>query len=191
MNLLIEDIRRKQNNYVLVQRFFNRVIKIILQHGTLAVCVYRLGHGINNLPIAIKLIVLPLYFFINALTMFFTGVYINRKQAIGGGFVIHNFANIHIDAKQIGANLTINQGVYIGQTLFSKGKPVLGNNIFIGAGAKIIGPVTIGDNVVIAANSTVTKDVPERCLVAGVPGIIIARNLQDDYVDSVKAHDKE
>jgi serine O-acetyltransferase len=71
----------------------------------------------------------------------------------------------------------------IGQCVTIGGKsgwyevPIIGNNVEINAGARILGPVKVGDNVVIGANAVVTKDVPSNCVVAGVPAKIIARNI--------------
>lgn len=64
----------------------------------------------------------------------------------------------------------------IGYKNGSDGLPVIGNNVFIGAGSKILGPVVIGDNVTIGANAIVIKNVPANCTVAGVPARIVKRN---------------
>jgi serine O-acetyltransferase len=55
--------------------------------------------------------------------------------------------------------------------------PRIGNNVFIGVGAKILGPVTVGDGAVIGANAVVTHDVPSRCLAAGIPAKVIKTNI--------------
>lgn len=75
---------------------------------------------------------------------------------------------------KIGRNCTINQQVTIGQN--EKGHPVIGDNVFIGAGARIIGAVTIGDNVKIGANAVVVKDIPRNSTVVGVPGVVVRKN---------------
>jgi serine O-acetyltransferase len=93
---------------------------------------------------------------------------------IGPGlFIQHGFATI-ICAKSIGTNCWINQQVTIG---FSNASdcPVIGNNVSITAGAKVIGNVTIGDNSVVGANAVVVKDVPPSCTVVGVPAQIVRR----------------
>lgn len=72
---------------------------------------------------------------------------------------------------KIGTNVTLYPGVTIGQA--ASGVPVLGNNVFVGLGAKVFGGITIGDNVVIAPNAVVTKDFPSNAIVGGVPAKII------------------
>ena len=91
-----------------------------------------------------------------------------------GLFARTGFSSI-IGAEKIGENCWVNPGVAIGYRDDKGGLPVIGNNVYIGAGAKILGPITIGDNVVIGANAVVSKDVPSDCTVAGVPARIIKR----------------
>ena len=82
-----------------------------------------------------------------------------------GGVIVNN------DAK-IGKNCDIYPGVVVGQT--SKNNvPVIGDNCFIGLGSKIIGNIRIGDNVLIAPNAVVTKDIPDNAVVGGIPAKII------------------
>lgn len=93
---------------------------------------------------------------------------------IGPGlFIQHGFSTI-IAAQRIGANCWINQQVTIGY-IGSK-RPVIGDNVRIGAGAKVLGAVTIGNNVKIGANAVVLKDVPDDCTVVGIPARIVRRN---------------
>lgn len=93
---------------------------------------------------------------------------------IGAGlFIQHGFSTI-ITAKSIGENCWINQQVTIG---FVEGSdcPTIGNNVKITAGAKVLGGVTLGDNVIVGANAVVVKNVPADCTVVGVPASIIKR----------------
>jgi len=182
------DIQRKQNNYVMINRFFNRVVKIYLQHGTLAVAFYRLGEYGYAMNHPLAWLARLLHTVVRPVVVVFTGVDINPRLSIGPGFVIHNFSDVHVDAQSIGENLTLNQGVYIGSSWRRDGKPTLGNNVFVGAGAKILGNITVGDNVVIAANATVDKDVAANSLVAGVPGLVLKTNQDGDYVSNSQAH---
>lgn len=99
--------------------------------------------------------------------------------SIGGGlFIQHGFATI-ICAKSIGRHCHINQQVTIGY----KGAlaPVLGDNVTVTCGAKILGGVKVEDNVVIGANAVVVKDVPANTIVAGVPAYIIRKNGEKVY----------
>ena len=95
---------------------------------------------------------------------------------IGAGFFAHTGFGTIVGAEKIGENCWINPGVAIGYKDDKGGMPVIGNNVYIGAGAKILGPITIGNNVVIGANAVVTKDVPSNCTVAGAPARIIKRD---------------
>jgi serine O-acetyltransferase len=100
-------------------------------------------------------------------------------SSVGPGFFVeYGFVTL-IGAQRIGRNCWINPGVTIGyKTGLEKSLSIIGDNVYIGAGAKILGSVTIGDNVVIGANAVVTHDVPPNCMVAGVPARIIKRDGQ-------------
>ena len=82
-----------------------------------------------------------------------------------------------ISAKSIGSDCWINQQVTIGYT-FAHQPPVIGNGVRISAGAKVVGNITIGDNVIIAANAAVVKDVPANAVVGGVLAKIIGENIE-------------
>lgn len=98
-----------------------------------------------------------------------------RPTDVGPGFFIqHGFATT-IGANKIGSNFWVNQQVTIGNQ--HKGKrPTIGNNVKVYCGAKVLGDITIGDNVTIGANAVVVKDVPPNCTVVGVPAYIIKRD---------------
>jgi serine O-acetyltransferase len=189
--LIRSDIQRKQDHYVLVNRFFNRYVKIGLQFGTLAVMVYRLGNwAYSNRVLPARVFGQMLYHPLALLVTWISGIWINPRVSIGPGFVIHNFANIVIDAERIGSNFTINQGVSVGRDWTLGRRPRLGNNVFLGSGAKVLGDIELGNNVVVAANCLATRPVGDNCLVAGVPGLVVARDLPPDYVSTVPAHSK-
>lgn len=106
------------------------------------------------------------------------GIQIPYTTKIEEGFSIHHYNCIVIHGKSIiGKNLDIRQGVTIGDVCSEV--PIIGDNVYIGAGAKIIGKVVVGSNVIIGANSVVTKDIPNNTVVAGVPAKAIKKINND------------
>ncbi len=104
------------------------------------------------------------------------GVEIHPAAKIGKGvFIDHGVGLIIGETTEIGNNVTIYQGVTLGGTGKDVGKrhPTIGNNVMISAGAKILGPVVIGDYTKIGAGSVVLKNVPSHCTVVGVPGRVV------------------
>jgi serine O-acetyltransferase len=114
------------------------------------------------------------------------GISIPWRTKIGPGFYIGHFGQIVVhDRAVIGANCNISQGVTIGQANRGphKGYAFIGDNVYIGPGAKIVGSVRVGSNAAIGANCVVTKDVPDNAVVVGVPGRIISYEGSRDYVN--------
>jgi serine O-acetyltransferase len=115
---------------------------------------------------------------INYFARFLTGADIHPGATIGTGFFIDHAVGVVIgETSIIGDNVSIFQGVTLGGVSTSKGKrhPTIGNNVTIGAGAKVLGNITIGENVKIGAGSVVVKDVPPNSTVVGVPGRVVKR----------------
>lgn len=120
------------------------------------------------------------------------GITIQAKTNIGIGLSIPHVGTIVInEGAKIGNNCTILQGVTLGSNNF-KGRykaPVLGDNVYVGAGAKIVGPVIIGNNVTIGANAVVTKNIPDNTVVAGCPANIISKKpslkINCDYLSKL------
>ncbi len=107
---------------------------------------------------------------------FKTGIEIHPGAKIGRGFFIDHGTGVVIgETTEIGDNCVIYQGVTLGGTGKETGKrhPTLGNNVMVGAGAKVLGPVKIGDNVKIAAGAVVLSDIPDNCTAVGVPARIV------------------
>jgi serine O-acetyltransferase len=102
-----------------------------------------------------------------------TGVELPCEAEIGRNFVIDHFGGIIISGyAKFGDNCRIRNGVVIGlRRVDEPYAPVIGNNVDIGAGAKILGPISIGNNVVIGANAVVLHDVPDNCIAIGVPAV--------------------
>jgi serine O-acetyltransferase len=104
-----------------------------------------------------------------------TGIEIHPGAVIGKGlFIDHGMGVVIGETSVIGDNVLLYQGVTLGGTGLEKGKrhPTIGNNVVIGAGAKVLGNITIGDNSYIGANAVVIKDIPANSTVVGVPGRI-------------------
>lgn len=97
-------------------------------------------------------------------------------NSIGPGFFARVGFGAVVAAEKIGENCWINPGTTLGYRDEGSGLPVIGDNVYIGAGAKILGSVIVGDNVIVGANAVVTKNVPPNCTVAGVPARIIRRD---------------
>ena len=120
--------------------------------------------------------------FLSALMRWFTGIEIHPGAQIGRRFFIdHGMGVVIGETAEIGDDCTLYHGVTLGGTSWQKGKrhPTLGNDVVIGAGAKVLGPITIADGVRIGSNAVVLKDVQAGATVVGVPGrVVVAR--QDD-----------
>ncbi len=114
-----------------------------------------------------------------------TGIEIHPGAVIGEGLFIDHGAGVVIgETTEIGDNVTIYQGVTLGGTGKDVGKrhPTIGNNVMISAGAKILGPVVIGDNSKVGAGSVVLKNVPPHSTIVGVPGRVV-RMYGEKYND--------
>ena len=108
-----------------------------------------------------------------------TGIEIHPGATIGKSlFIDHGFGVVIGETAVIGDNVVMFHGVTLGGTGKEKGKrhPTIGNNVFIGSGAKILGNIVIGDNVKIGANAVVLKDVKANTTVVGIPGKIVKKN---------------
>lgn len=136
-----------------------------------------------------RLLMVPIYWIFRFILRHYTykfGINIPFDTRIGVGLYIGHPGNIHFNARAIvGANCNISQGVTLGQANRGKhkGYPVIGEGVYIGPGAKIVGAVRVGNNVAIGANCVVTKDVPDNAVVVGVPGRVISFEGARDYVD--------
>ncbi len=168
--------------YVLARVFYKKEIKAVFERdpaaksyaeiiftyaGLHALILHRIAHALWKA----KTPFLPRFF--SQLSRFITGIEIHQGAKIGEGFFIDHGTGVVIgETAIIGDKVTLFQGVTLGGTGKEKGKrhPTLGNNVVVGAGAKILGDITIGNNVNIGANSVVLWDVPDDSTVVGVPG---------------------
>jgi serine O-acetyltransferase len=151
----------------------------ILSRTWLATCVYRFGRYANEvefvpLKILLKVLYYPLFF----ITQGITGISIQAHCRIAPGLVINGTGGVFILAETIGDNLVVGSGVTIGNVRGSKNLPIIGNNVYIEPGAKILGEVTIGDNVIIRGNSLVLTDIPDDTMAVGNPARIKRKEPQ-------------
>jgi len=177
-------------------------LEIILNYPSLhAIVAHRIAHLLYKLRIPI----IPRC--ISQISRHFTGIEIHPGANIGQGlFIDHGLGVVIGETSIIGENVTLFQGVTLGGTGKEKGKrhPTIGNSVVIGAGAKVLGNIIIGDNVQIGANAVVVKDVPPNCTVVGVPGRITKKegvpvsgisldhtNLPDPLAQAIERLQKE
>lgn len=119
---------------------------------------------------------------VSQISRFLTGIEIHPGALIGKYlFMDHGMGIVIGETSVIGENVTVYHGVTLGGVSLEKGKrhPTVGNNVIIGAGAKVLGNITIGDNSKIGANSVILKDIPKDSVAVGVPGKIITKNSSD------------
>ena len=115
------------------------------------------------------------------------GIYIPHRTVIGPGLFIGHPGCIHVNVRSvIGINCNLSQGVTLGEANRGKHKgfPTIGNNVYIGPGAKIVGAVHVSDEVAIGANCVVTNDVPPQAVVVGVPGRVISYDGVAGYINN-------
>lgn len=138
----------------------------LLSQGFQAILVYRFFHWLQSRGISGQ----PLRFVCERFIEITAGISIPAHCRIGPGFRIHHFGGIIFHPTvAIGENCTLYQGVTIGDRGGAGGAARIGNNVLIGAGAKIIGPIEIGDNCVVGANAVVTRSMPAGTTALGAP----------------------
>lgn len=124
---------------------------------------------------------------------FFTGIEIHPAARIGQRFFIdHGMGVVIGETAEVGDDVTLYHGVTLGGTSWTAGKrhPTLGNGVIVGAGAKILGPIVVGDQARVGSNAVVLKDVPDGMTVVGVPGHIVPRknDRSPQEIDKGKSH---
>jgi len=145
---------------------------LFLYPGLHAIILHRIAHFLWR----IKIPFIPRM--ISAFSRFLTGIEIHPGAKIGKRFFIdHGMGVVIGETAEIGDDVLLYQGATLGGTGKEKGKrhPTLGNDIVVGAGAKILGPIKIGNNCKIGAGSVVIQDVPDNSTVVGIPGRIVRR----------------
>ena len=159
------------------------MIKVLLTDGTPAMIWYRLMQWARRWRLS------PLEMLFNRLNTICCGCIIGRGAEFGPGFVLIHSIGVVINGNvRAGADVKIEHQVTIGAE--KRQSPILGNDVFIGAGAKIIGAVTIGEGARIGANAVVVADVPPYTTVVGIPAKVV-RSAQSDLGNPAVKTDQE
>ena len=167
----------------------NSIEVLLLYSGVHAIILHRPAHWLYNHK---------MYFsarFISQLSRFLTGVEIHPGAKMGRGILIDHGSGVVIgETAEVGDNCTIYQGVTLGGTGKEKGKrhPTIGSNVMIGAGARVLGPLTVADNCKIAANAVLLHDLAECSTAVGVPARtvrIAGEKLDPSKLDHVHTPD--
>jgi serine O-acetyltransferase len=166
--------------FKLVAEDFRSTPNALLQQGFWALLFHRYGSSVRR--IKIRILYIPLRIIHHILIKFsevFFGIYIGPNAVIGRRFRISHFGAIIVHANAvIGDDVHIRQGVTIGNSGASKPNdvPTIGDRVDVGAGAKILGGIVIGNDVAIGANAVVIRDVPPGAIAVGVPAQIKFKN---------------
>ena len=153
-----------------------RTVNCLRSPGVQAVIVFRFGQWLDSQASLLKLLLNPIYFVLNGLVQIMWGIELPRSATIGPGFYIGHFGGITIaPGVAIGRDCNISQDLTIGLSGQGEkaGVPTIGNNVYIGPGARIFGRISIGNNVKIGANAVIYKDVPDNAIVVLDPGFKI------------------
>lgn len=165
--MLREDLKVKARHYYGADDR-KAVLKTLATDGTTSMVLYRLMQGSRELGLS------PLEMVFNKLNAM-NGCVIGRGADFGPGFVLFHSHGVVINGKVKGGdNVHLQHEVTIGDNGYGE-TPVLGSNILIGAGAKVIGPIRVGDGARIGANAVVVKDVADETTVVGIPAKPVAR----------------
>ncbi len=148
--------------------------------GFWVMVIYRFGrwrYGVR--PTVLRKFMSLIYRILHKFIQIITGVELPCEVEVGRNFIIDHFGAIVISGfARFGDNCRIRTGVVVGlRRVDEPVAPVVGNNVDIGTGAKILGPIKIGDNVVIGANAVVITDVPNDSIAVGVPAVIKQRKV--------------
>ncbi len=146
---------------------------LLFYPGLHAILMHRVAHFFYKKKIPFIPFIMMIW------SRFLTGIEIHPAAKIGKNiFIDHGMGVVIGETAEVGDNVTLYQGVTLGGNGKEKGKrhPTIGNNIVIGAGAKILGSFRVGDNVNIGANAVVLTDVPSNSTVVGIPGRVVKQN---------------
>ena len=160
---------------------------MLLYSGFHAVVAHRVAHALHKRGFSFSARA------VSQTAKFVTGIEIHPGATIGRGLVIDHGTGVVIgETTEIGDNCTLYQGVTLGGTGKDTGKrhPTLGDNVLVGAGAKVLGPFKVGSNSKIAANAVVLKEVPENSTAVGIPAKVVKRGAEKlDDLDQIHIPD--
>ena len=173
-NILKKDIART-SEYINGNKF-KKFIGCYRSPGVHAITIFRFGQWLSSQSLLIRIPLEPIYMFLYYRIRTKWGIELPRTAIIGEGMYIGHSGGIFISSSaKIGKNANISQQITIG--LSGKGDkygvPIIGDNVYIAAGAKIFGKIIIGDNVKIGANAVVYKNIPSNSIVVLSPGFTI------------------
>ncbi|HZE59754.1 MAG TPA: DapH/DapD/GlmU-related protein [Burkholderiales bacterium] len=162
------------------------VATVFLSQGFWASCVYRSCHALVEwMPGGVpRAAAKTLAAILQKVIEIITGICLPRDADIGGGLYLPSFGAIILGRGSIGENCTIEQNVTLGIAGRGeeRGRPTIGNRVFIGAGAMIVGKITIGDDAYIFPGSVVTRPVAPRAVVTGYPAKIASHDGSFDWI---------
>jgi serine O-acetyltransferase len=167
---ILDDLRAKAEwNYQCSDR--KTLVKTLATDGTAAMILYRLMQW----SVQRRWSVAALLF--NKLNAVFNNCIIGRGADFGARFVLIHATGVVINGSvRGGSDVRIEHQVTIGAE--RRQSPVIGDNVFVGSGARILGPVIVGDDVRVGANAVVVRDVPPHCTVVGIPAQVVRRRGQ-------------
>jgi len=154
---------------------------LLVYSGLHAIWIHRITHWlwIHKAKLAAR--------WISQTARWLTGIEIHPGATLGQGFFIdHGMGVVIGETAEVGADVTLYHGVTLGGTSLAKGKrhPTIGDRVVIGAGAKVLGAITIGEDSRIGANAVVVRSVPPNSVVVGVPGQIVRRSIEHHAADA-------
>jgi len=190
MNFLLRALRKVRDDFAVAferdPAARNRAEVIFCYPGLHALLMHRIAHHLwrSGLKFPAR--------FVSHLSRLVTGIEIHPGARIGARFFIDHGSGVVIgETSEIGDDVVLYQGVTLGGVSMSKGKrhPTLGDEVVVGAGAKVLGPVRIGDKAMIGSGSVVVKDIPDGGVAVGVPAKVISRRHVSGHKISLR-HDR-
>jgi serine O-acetyltransferase len=167
-----------------------RMGALVTHPGLQATAVYRFGSYVHSRSLGatpdsraklLRLIFLP----VSKISQIITGIWISPVAEIGPGFYIAHFGGVILGPCKIGENCNLGHGVTVGKSGRGAraGNPKIGDRVNLAAGARVLGDVVIGDDVLVGANSVVNRSLPPRAVAVGVPAKVVSRKGAFEYVD--------